>query len=175
MSIPTLTTLSNKILAFGTILTSRLNLFPANVSPLGSFGFFGNPLIFLASIIVFDLTIGGLYRGFWFTYLGFAMYPLMGLIAKRLQKHSALILLPTASFLFFLVSNFGSWYYWYPRSIEGLILCYSLAIPFYVRTLMGDLTFGYSYLFWQSEARKKVQKIILNTFSLQSKRFFLSK
>ncbi|MBT3249902.1 MAG: hypothetical protein HN846_03910 [Candidatus Pacebacteria bacterium] len=124
---------------------SRLGYLPANISPLGSFGFFGkNKWLFFATIIIFDWLVGGFYPGFWVTYLGFAMYPLLGRLARSTRLK--LTLLPLASFSFFLISNFGVWWYWYPHTITGLTTCYLLAVPFYKQTLIGDLVFGYGYL-----------------------------
>jgi hypothetical protein len=121
-------------------------LLPANFSPLGSFGFFSqNFWLFFGTILVFDLFVGGLYAGWWLNYLGFAMYPLLGKLAGR-KLHRQLILLPTASVLFFVFSNLGVWWYWFPHTIPGLIACYTLALPFYQRTLIGDVVFGYGYL-----------------------------
>jgi hypothetical protein len=131
-----------------TVFVSRLGVLMANVSPLGSWGFFGNPLLYFVSIVLFDALVGGFYTGFWFTYLGFAAYPLLGLVGKK-HLQQRWLLLPLASFSFFLVSNFGSWLYFYPKTWEGLLLCYTLAIPFYSRTLLGDLTFGYSFLLYE--------------------------
>jgi hypothetical protein len=141
----TLFKLAKQISLATSVFISRLGFLPANFSPLGSYGFFGNPILFGISIIMFDLFVKGLYPGFLFTYLGFASYAVLGWIAKHKLKRQ-MVLLPMASFLFFLISNFGVWWYWYDHTYSQLILCYTLAIPFYVKTLMGDVFFGYTYL-----------------------------
>lgn len=50
----------------------------------------------------------------------------------------------SGSLLFFVVTNFAVWARsdWYQPTLEGLKLCYTLAIPFFRNSLMGDLTFG---------------------------------
>ena len=55
-----------------------------------------------------------------------------------------------ASLFFFLVSNFGVWYFYYPNTWDGFIQCYALALPFYGNTLAGDL-FYTAFLFWTTE------------------------
>lgn len=128
------------------VFVSRFMSLPANFSPLGSFGFFGqNPSLFLIVIVVHDYLRGGFYPGFWLTYLGFMMYVLLGRVAHNKFKRQ-LILLPTASFLFFLFSNLGVWWYWRDHSVQSLISTYILALPFYRNTFLGDLVFGYGYL-----------------------------
>ena len=128
------------------VFVSRLGYLPANISPVGSFGFFGqNSGLFFTTIILFDWLVGGFYPGFWVTYLGFAVYPLLGKLAHNTRLK--LILLPLASFSFFLISNLGVWWSWYPHTLAGLATCYLLAVPFYKNTLMGDLVFGYGFLF----------------------------
>lgn len=130
----------------GLTFFSRLKVLPANISPLGSFGFFGgNTVLFLISIIAFDLLVGGLYKGFWLTYIGFMMYPLLGKIAGNRWPRQA-VFLPLASLLFFLISNLGVWWYWFDHTLADLVVCYTLALPFYTRTLVGDLVFGYGYI-----------------------------
>lgn len=136
------------------VFISRLGMLPANMSPVGSFGFFSrNPFFFILSFVAFDYLVGGFYKGVWFNYLGFLLYWLVGrLVAKNTKLQ--LVGLPLASLLFFLVSNLGVWLYWYPRSITGLISCYLLAVPFYRNTLIGDLIFGYGYLLVRAMAQK---------------------
>ena len=63
-----------------------------------------------------------------------------------------------ASLVFFIVSNFGVWLgsALYPLTAEGLIMCYTAAIPFFHYTLAGNLIYcgvlfgGYEYLKYKS-------------------------
>lgn len=134
-----------QFLTAASVFISRLNILPANISPLGSFGFFGNPFLFGASIVAFDFLVKGVYPGFWLTYVGFACYPILGKLAGESIKRKV-FLLPLASLLFFFFSNLGVWWYWYDHTLVKLLVCFSLAVPFYTRTLMSDLVFGYGYL-----------------------------
>lgn len=145
--IPTNFKTNSKHLTLGVLtFISRLKVLPANVSPLGSFGFFSdNPWLFLISIVAFDVLVGGLYKGFWLTYVGFMMYPLLGTVAARHWQRQV-ALLPLASLLFFLISNLGVWWYWFDHTLADLVLCYTVALPFYTRTVIGDVVFGYGYI-----------------------------
>lgn len=159
------TNILKQTLTAGLVFISRLNILPANISPLGSYGFFGNPLLFAISIIAFDLLVKGIYPGFWLTYVGFASYTVLGKLSKNNLKRQ-LVLLPLASFLFFLLSNLGVWWYWYEHTLADLLLCYSLAVPFYSKTLMGDVFFGYSYI-----VLKNINSIRKTIFSLVALKF----
>jgi hypothetical protein len=147
------------------VFISRLGVLPANISPLGSFGFFGNPLFYGISIIAFDLLVKGIYPGFWLTYIGFACYPILGYLSANVLKKQ-LFYLPFASLLFFLISNLGVWWYWYDHTFAKLLVCYILAVPFYGRTLISDIIFGYGYLLIVH-----FQKI--KNVSLSSKKLFI--
>lgn len=128
------------------VFISRLGILPSNYSPLGSYGFFsGNWILFFGSILAFDYFVGGFYQGFLFTYLGFFAYFLLGKFAARSTSRQ-LILVPIASVFFFLFSNLGVWWHWYPHTFEGLILCYTAALPFFQNTFFGDMFFGYSFV-----------------------------
>ena len=47
------------------------------------------------------------------------------------------------SIWFFITTNFAVWIIWdyYPKTFEGLISCYSLAMPFFKNTLLSTLLF----------------------------------
>ena len=68
---------------------------------------------------------------------------------------------------FFITTNFAEWMIWdyYPKTIEGLITCYTLAIPFFKNTLIstclftGLLTFSIKYL---EAVNKKTSYLISN-------------
>lgn len=49
----------------------------------------------------------------------------------------------TSSVVFFIATNFVVWASaeWYEKSWQGLALCYTLAIPFFRNTMLGDLMF----------------------------------
>lgn len=140
-------TFLSQISATVLVLLSRFaQMLPANFSAVGSLGFFGgNAVLYLASLVTHDFFMGGFYKGFLFTYAGFAIYAVLGRLARRNTRRQ-LALLPVASFLFFLLSNMGVWWYWYPHTIDGLIRCFTLALPFYRNTVLGDLVFGYGWM-----------------------------
>lgn len=156
---------SSSILTAVGVFFSRLGLLSANVSPLGSFGFFsGSPWLYVLSIFGFDYFIGGFYTGFVWTYLGFAAYPVVGFFARKRGLAQQAQMLPLASALFFLISNFGVWWHWYPHTWSGLLTCYTLAVPFFWRTLLGDVVFGYSYLVFKSGFPGKIWQKIPRVF-----------
>ena len=51
------------------------------------------------------------------------------------------------SMSFFVMSNFAVWTagYLYPRTMAGLVTCYTMAIPFFKNTLAGDLLFSAAF------------------------------
>jgi hypothetical protein len=148
--------LKNNLLATLSILVVRVaKILPANFSPLGSFGFFSSqPIFYFVSIILFDYFFGGFYRGQSWIYLAFTVYPILGYLSRG-QIKKQLFFIPLASFLFFLISNFGVWLNWYPKDLQSLFQCYLLALPFYGRTLMGDLIFAYAYLLFKELKQKR--------------------
>ena len=89
------------------------------------------------------MAISDLYLGFYsisiWVYSSFFIISLLGLYFKEIKTKSILI----SSLVFFIVTNFGVWLSGYPLTLEGLLLCYTMAIPFFINSIVGDLFFSY--------------------------------
>jgi hypothetical protein len=138
---------------------------PPNVAPIAAMALFGamrfqrksSALMFpLAAMLVSDLAIEGAYRlgfsdswgihrGMWVIYLLMMLIGALGLLFKdektRLGKVVGLSL--TSSVLFFVLSNLAVWVNssTYDKSLQGLIACYTAALPFFQWTVLGDLCY----------------------------------
>jgi hypothetical protein len=146
---------------------SRFLPHPPNFTPLGAIALFGAAFyqrrilafaVPFAALWISDLVLNNLiyakaypqfYDGFvWYNslavYAGFFLVVLLGLSALksvtplRLGAVSA-----SASLVFFLVTNFGSWLIdpVYPKNMTGLSAAYLAGIPFFWNTLLGDFFF----------------------------------
>ena len=137
------------IIIFGVIC--RLIPHPPNFSPVTAIALFGGlnfsdkriafsiPLIILfLSDLILGISIINL-----FVYTGFSIIVFLGTKIKSIKFGNIIL----SSFIFFLISNFGVWIIGYPKNIEGLILCYTMAIPFFGYSIAGDLFFGYLFKF----------------------------
>lgn len=135
--------------------TSRLLPHFPNFSPIGALALFGGAMFsnrlmgFLAPLIA--MVISDVFLGFHETigsvYLSFAFTVFIGYwIGNESSKSTYLkiFIAPLASsLLFFFVTNFQMWYLFYSRDIQGLVTCYSAAIPFYSNTLVSDMFYTY--------------------------------
>ena len=119
---------------------------PPNFTPitaialLSSKGFTNRWTIFLIPIIslfISDLFLG-LHDSIPFVYGAFILITLLGISAKKISIGTVLM----SSIIFFFISNFGVWFYNYPLTLNGLISCYTLAIPFFLNTILGDLVYS---------------------------------
>jgi hypothetical protein len=65
------------------------------------------------------------------------------LLFKKVNAPNVMIGSLSASLIFFVVSNLGVWMQGilYPKTVQGLVECYSMALPFYRGTLVSDLIF----------------------------------
>lgn len=130
---------------------SRLIPHPPNFTPIGGIAIFAANKISDKRIAVFlpliCLFFSDLILGFSmitiFVYLAFVLISLSSIFFS-IKIYKKVIL---SSILFFVVSNFGVWVLGYPKTVNGFIECYTLAIPFFLNTLIGDLFYTYVLLY----------------------------
>jgi hypothetical protein len=161
----------NMVLAAFLILAaafSRLLPHPVNVAPIAAMALAGGVyldkrfalLVPLIALVLSDLVIG-LYPILLFVYGSFLLIGLLGLWLKSHKKplpvFGAALL---SSILFFVITNFGVWIIGpetYPRTLPGLVECYTAAIPFFKNTVAGDLVYT-GVLFGMFELAIHLQK-----------------
>jgi len=142
----------------GLAVASRLLPHPPNFAPITGIALFAAArfqqkwfafLLPLFCLFITDLVLGLSWINL-FVYGAFALISLMGMRRKKLHFPSIF----AGSTLFFVVSNLGVWLLHYPLTLEGLMSCFTLAIPFFGNTLAGDL-FYTLVLFYTFSAVKK--------------------
>ena len=127
---------------------------PFNFAPVGALGLFAGAYAKtkwswafpLAALLIADLFIG-FYSpiAMLAVYGGFAVAGLIGrqFLAKTAAAPRVGLCAIGSATAFFVISNFGVWLAGgYPRSVLGIIECYTLALPFFRNTLVGDLFFS---------------------------------
>jgi hypothetical protein len=83
-----------------------------------------------------------------FVYFSFFLYLVLGkFINGKMMIPKSLGVAVIGSVLFFIITNFGVWATGalYTKNFEGLISCYTLAIPFYKTTLISDLIYTFAF------------------------------
>lgn len=139
------------ILLSVTSIFLRLLPHAPNFAPIGALALFVGVYttrrwLFLSPLAVMFLS--DVFVGFydWKTmfvvYLGFLAYVLIGRIVKDNKSIFTIIGGTFAgALLFYLTTNFAVWAFsgMYPHTLQGLILCYEMALPFFRNTLMGDI------------------------------------
>ncbi|MBI3109906.1 hypothetical protein HYZ06_02585 [Candidatus Daviesbacteria bacterium] len=134
---------------------SRLLPHPPNFSPITALALFGGaylPKKFaflpLLALLISDFFIGFYGIDMLYVYGSFGLVGLIGLWLKNNKKPILVISSAlSSSVLFFLITNFGVWAppnNWYPYTFAGLMQSYTLAIPFFRNTLLGDLVWTVS-------------------------------
>ena len=124
-----------------------------NFTPISGIGLYAgahlNPRYAWALPLI-ALLVGDLILGFYdltqmvLVYVSFLAAPVVGRILlhrrRTIPRFGAAVF--SAATLHFLISNIGSWLALYPQTLDGLIQCYVLALPFYGATLLGDSIFA---------------------------------
>lgn len=132
---------------------SRLLPHPANVAPIAAIALFAGAyferkwLAFavpLAAMLVSDAILG-FHNTLLAVYIGFAVIVCLGFTLRH-NTHFLPVALVTliGSTLFFIISNVGVWLTGglYPITDQGLIECFTAAIPFFGNSLAGDLFYS---------------------------------
>ena len=125
----------------------RLIPHPPNFTPIIALALFGSTTFknkwLGISLPILAMGISDLYLGFYsisiWVYGSFFLISLLGLYWKKIQVKNVFI----SSLIFFIITNFGVWLGGYPKTIEGFLLCYTMAIPFFINSILGDLFFSY--------------------------------
>jgi hypothetical protein len=130
-----------------------------NVTPITAIALFSGVYFtnkkFAFAIPLLAMFLSDLFLGFsaitLFVYVAFILVAYIGLSSKKISIKSILI----SSISFFIITNFGVWLLHYPKSFAGLIECYTLAIPFFRNSIIGDFFFaGVMYFGFEFVSRR---------------------
>jgi len=140
------------------LIAILFRLFPhlPNFTPVTSIALFGG-LYFsnrkMAYLVpIFIMALSDVFLGFHpislFVYTAFLLVSFIGTQTNKPSIYTILL----GSLSFFIVTNFGVWLIGYPKTWTGLIECYTLALPFFRNSLLGDffysgiLIFGFKFV-----------------------------
>ena len=157
------------LLLFVVGITSRLFPHLPNFAPIIAIALFSGAYLKkkhslwvpISLYVVSDLIIG-LHSVVLFTWGSVLLISLLGrLLRKRRSLTTNLVYALAASFIFFIISNFGVWLNgWYGYSFSGLVQCYIMAIPFLRISLVANvmymllLTSVYSFISAKTESER---------------------
>jgi hypothetical protein len=127
---------------------ARLVPHPWNFAPVGGMSLFAGARLrgwqaYMLPIVLMAITdplLGGYGIATPFVYLSFLINVWIG---RRLRNSESPLWIGGAAVIssaqFFVISNFGAWLGYYAHTWNGLVSCYTVALPFYGRTLGSDL------------------------------------
>ena len=132
---------------------SRLLPHPPNVVPIAAMALAGGVyferryalIIPMIALFVSDCIIG-FHATIPFVY---GCFLITGLIGMWLSNHKKIGYIAggtiLSSIIFFVITNFGVWLtgggWFYPKTLQGLVDCYVMAIPFFRYSIAGDLAY----------------------------------
>lgn len=103
-----------------------------------------------AAVPLIAMAVSDVFIGFspWpITVAVYGSFALIALLGRWLENNRAAGRVVAAalasSILFYLITNGAVWWFsgLYAHTVDGLILCYYLAIPFFRNTMLGDLAY----------------------------------
>ena len=130
---------------------SRLLPHPPNFSPIAAIAIFGAlylPRQYAIAIPILAMLVSDYFIGFYnpaimfSVYICFALTGIIGLMVRKNKKiYTVLGGTILGSIIFFLATNTAVWAFGtlYPPTLTGLMTSYTMAIPFFRNSLLGDL------------------------------------
>ena len=136
------------LISFG--IACRLLPHAWNFTPIAAIALFAGAYMgrgYAVGLPIATMLIGDMFLGFYsppMMIVVYASYALIGLFGVMLSKHkfgAAIAGGILASVVFFLATNWAVWQFspWYAKDLNGLLQCYTLALPFFRNTLLGNL------------------------------------
>ena len=117
-----------------------------NFTPVTSIALFGGlyfsnkTLAYVAPLFI--MLLSDLFLGFHsISIVVYAAFLFVSFIGTQSKNPSVFAIL-LSSISFFVITNFGVWLISYPKSWVGLVECYTLAIPFFRNSLLGDFFYS---------------------------------
>jgi len=147
------------ILALARLIPHPPNFTPIIAVAIMSGFFFKNIYLSLGTLLIAMLLADafiGFYNNILFVYLSLLLIAFIFYkISKKINFKNLFIYSFGSSIIFFVISNFGVWALGspavnnipYEKSIEGLIQCYILAIPFFGNTFLSTVIFAYPAIY----------------------------
>jgi hypothetical protein len=131
---------------------ARIMPHPWNVTPIAAMALFGgvqfNNRAMAFGVPLLAMLLGDAVLGFHalmpLVYACFALTVVIGFWVKQNFNWERLVLgSVAASVLFFVATNFGMWVIgtMYPKTGQGLVMCFMAGLPYFRNTLFGDLGF----------------------------------
>jgi hypothetical protein len=155
-------------------LITRLLPHAPNFTPIFAVALFGAlylPKKYALIIPIVAMFISDFFIGFYSwqiiatIYGSFVLMGMIGLLVRKNKKfHTILAGTLLGSILFFLLTNFAVWMFgnMYMHSFTGLIQCYTMAIPFFKNSLLGNLFYsgiiigGYEFVLLQQTKKQLI-------------------
>ncbi len=158
------------------LIIARLIPHPPNFSPIIASAIFA-PILLKNRYYGFIVPLSALFISD--VIIGFHIYQLViyltlftiSLISplKKYSKINLILYSIGASIWFFIITNFAVWLAWdyYPKNFEGLMQCYTLAIPFFTNTLISSILFISLFIIfkvWIEKLNAKTNNYLTNNF-----------
>ncbi len=140
------------VIALGAL--ARFLPHPPNFTPIAALALVGGSYLdrrYGFALPLVALFVSDLFLGFHdlmaYVYGSFLLVGLLGVwVGKTKSVQRMVSATLTGSIVFFVVTNFGVWIggsgIIYPMTIDGLLECYTMAIPFFRNALLGDVFFA---------------------------------